>query len=155
MSDTKITVPVPADAAEPVAVPLRTALKAPIMLGVVTLLVALLAALGARSGDTTFQLAAETDFFDLPEITLPSTATVATLVVLLAVCTAASALLVSRGRRTPLWLVGLFAFLAVTAFLTWAAAGDSLTVVGLLGGDRKSTRLNSSHVSESRMPSSA
>ncbi|WGY03241.1 ABC transporter permease [Nocardioides sp. QY071] len=134
MSDTKVTVPVPADAAEPVAVPLRTALKAPIMLGVVTMLVALLLALGARSGDTTFQLAAETDFFDLPEITLPSTATVATLVVLLAVCTAASALLVSRGRRTPLWLVALFAFLAVTAFLTWAAAGDSLTVVGLLGG---------------------
>lgn len=132
---TTAKLPVPIDkSAEPVAVPRRAALKAPIMLGVVTLLVALLVGFGARGGDTTFQLATDTDFFDLPEITLPSTATVWTLVVLLAVCTAASALLASRGRRTPLWLVGLFAFLAMTAFLTWAAAGESLTVIGLLGG---------------------
>ncbi|HWJ11215.1 MAG TPA: ABC transporter permease [Nocardioides sp.] len=132
---TTAKVPVPIDeSAEPVAVPLRTALKAPIMLGVVTVLVALLVVLGARSGDTTFKLAAETDFFDLPEITLPSTGTIVTLVVLLAACTVGSALLARQGRRTPLWLIGLFAFLAVTAFLTWAAAGDSLTVIGLLGG---------------------
>ncbi|GAA3545699.1 ABC transporter permease [Nocardioides daeguensis] len=132
---TTAKVPVPIDkSAEPVAVPRRAALKAPIMLGVVTLLVALLVGLGARAGDTTFQLATDTDFFDLPEITLPSTATVWTLVVLLAACTAASALLASRGRRTPLWLVGLFALLAMTAFLTWAAADESLTVIGLLGG---------------------
>ncbi|WP_436701559.1 ABC transporter permease [Nocardioides sp. BYT-33-1] len=131
---TTAKVPVPVDDTEPTTVPLRTALKAPIMLGVVTLLVALLIAVKARSGKTTFRLAAETDFFDLPEITVPSTATVATVVVLLAACTAASALLVSRGRRTPVWLVALFAVIAMVGFLAWAAAGKSVPVIGLLGG---------------------
>ena len=127
--------PVPVDeSAEPAVVPLRTALKAPILLGVVTMLVALLVAFKARAGKTTFRLAADTDFFDLPEVTLPSTATVATVVILLAAGTAASALLVSRGRRTPLWLIALFAVVAMIGFLAWAAAGKTVPVIGLLGG---------------------
>ena len=35
------------------------------------------------------------------------------------------------------------------------AAGDDVGVVGGFSGDRKSTRLNSSHITPSRMPSSA
>ncbi|GAA3680847.1 ABC transporter permease [Nocardioides ginsengisoli] len=133
MSTTTEKVPVPV-AGEPDVIPLRTAIKAPIMLGIVTLAVALLVALKARSGDTGFRLAVDTDFFNLPEITVPSTATVTTVVVLLAALTAASALLVSRGRRTPLWLIALFAVLAMIGFLAWAAAGQSVPVIGLLGG---------------------
>ncbi len=116
------------------AVTNRGALKAPIVLGVVTVLVALLAAFKGRSGDTTFRLATDSDLFELPEITVPSTAGIATMVVLLAVCTAAAAFSVSRGRRTPTWLVGLFAVLAMTGFLSWAAAGETVPVIGLLGG---------------------
>lgn len=130
---TTIDAPVPA-AAEPTALPLRTLLKAPILLGVVTVAVALLIVLKARSGDTGFRLATDTDFFDLPEITVPSTGTVAAVVALLAVCTAVSAFLVSRGRRTPLWLIAIFSVLAMTGFLAWAAAGQTVPVVGLLGG---------------------
>src|SRR5690606_12536244 len=58
----------------------------------------------------------------------------ATVVVLLAAGTAVSALLVSRGRRTPVWLVALFAVVAMIGFLAWAAAGKSVPVIGLLGG---------------------
>lgn len=116
------------------AVTNRGALKAPIVLGVVTVLVALLAAFKGRSGDTTFRLATDSDLFELPEITVPSTAGIATMVVLLAVCTAAAAFSVSRGRRTPTWLVGLFAVFAMTGFLSWAAAGETVPVIGLLGG---------------------
>ncbi|AIY16618.1 ABC transporter permease [Pimelobacter simplex] len=130
---TTIDVPVPA-AVEPSALPLRTLIKTPIMLGVVTLAIALLIALNARSGDTGFRLATDTDFFELPEVTLPSTATVAVIVALLAACTAVSALLVSRARRTPLWLIAIFSVLAMTGFLAWAAAGKTVPVVGLLGG---------------------
>ncbi|WP_418060042.1 ABC transporter permease [Pimelobacter simplex] len=130
---TTIDAPVPA-AAEPTALPLRTLLKAPILLGVVTVAVALLIVLKARSGDTGFRLATDTDFFDLPEVTVPSTGTVAAVVALLAVCTAVSAFLVSRGRRTPLWLIAIFSVLAMTGFLAWAAAGQTVPVVGLLGG---------------------
>ncbi|THV09066.1 ABC transporter permease [Nocardioides caeni] len=98
------------------------------------MLVALLAAFKARSGDATFRIAADTDFFEVPELVVPSTATLASVVVLLAVGTAASALLVNRGRRTPLWLIGLFAVVAVFGFLAWAAAGETIPVIGLLGG---------------------
>lgn len=116
------------------AVTNRGALKAPIVLGVVTVLVALLAGFKGRSGDTTFRLATDSDLFELPEITVPSTAGIASMVVLLAICTAAAAFFVSRGRRTPIWLVGLFAVLAMTGFLCWAAAGETVPVIGLLGG---------------------
>ena len=39
--------------------------------------------------------------------------------------------------------------------LTSKSIGTGMTVLTVRRGDRKSTRLNSSHVSESRMPSSA
>ncbi|QSR27690.1 ABC transporter permease [Nocardioides aromaticivorans] len=112
----------------------RGALKAPIVLGIVTFLLALLLGFKGAEGDTTFRLATDTDFFELPEVVVPSSAAFATMVVLLAIITAASALLVSRGRRTPLWLVAVFAVLAMTGFLCWAAAGETLPVIGLLGG---------------------
>ncbi len=131
------TTEVPLPSSEPIelrTVATRAALKAPIALGIVTMLVALLVAFKSRDGDTTFRLATDTDLFELPEITVPSTATVATMVALLALCTAASAFLVSRGRRTPLWLVAVFSVLAMTGFLAWAAAGASVPMIGLLGG---------------------
>lgn len=131
---TPVKVPVPIDDDIPVAAGMRGALKAPIVLGVVTMLVSLLVALKSREGDTTFRLASDTDLFEIPEITVPSTPSVTTIVILLALCTVASAFLVSRGRRTPLWLVGLFSVLAMTGFLCWAAAGAAVPVIGLLGG---------------------
>lgn len=131
---TPVKVPVPIDDDIPVATGMRGALKAPIVLGVVTMLVSLLVAFKSRQGDTTFRLATDTDLFELPEITVPSTPSVTTIVILLALCTVGSAFLVSRGRRTPLWLVALFSVLAMTGFLCWAAAGAAVPVIGLLGG---------------------
>lgn len=127
-------VPVPVTDDDIVVTAVRGATKVPIALGVITMLVSLLVALNSREGDTTFRLAAETDLFELPEITVPSTPSVTVMVILLALCTVASAFLVSRGRRTPLWLVGLFSVLAMTGFLCWAAAGEAVPVIGLLGG---------------------
>lgn len=108
--------------------------KAPIVLGVFAVLVGLLALFKARSGDTTFRLASDTDFFDLPEITVGSTATVWSMTLLLVVLTGFSAFLVRSGRRTPLWLVSIFSVLAMIGFLAWAAAGEAVPVIGLLGG---------------------
>lgn len=110
------------------------AAKAPIVLGAVTMVIALLAAFKARGGDATFRIAESTDLFEVPELVVPSTATLATVVVVLAVMTAVSGLLAGRGRRTPLWLVSLFAVVAMFGFLSWAAAGETIPVVGLLGG---------------------
>jgi ABC-type uncharacterized transport system permease subunit len=41
---------------------------------------------------------------------------------------------VYRGRRVGLWLIVVFAFLFLVAFLTWASAGHTIPVAGLLIG---------------------
>lgn len=136
------TTSTPNAAGEPAEVPAgvaRTlptpgAWKAPIALAIVAVAELLLVLFKAREGDTTFRLAAETDFFDLPEITVSSTATLWTVVVLLVAIAAGSAFLVSRGSRTPLWLISAYAVLALIGFLAWAAAGAALPVIGLLAG---------------------
>ena len=59
-------------------------------------------------------------------------------------------------RRTVFYLTFAALTLIVAGFLIWKLSGLILPiVVGALLADRKSTRLNSSHSGESRMPSSA
>ena len=42
--------------------------------------------------------------------------------------------LYTQKKKTPVWLVVVFALAWMTGFLTWAAAGGTVPVVGLLGG---------------------
>lgn len=108
--------------------------KATIVFGVLTVGLLLIVTLAAESGDTTFRLATGSDFVELPAVTVPVTATAWILVVVCALCTAASARLLLANRNTPLWLVVVFAVSWMVGFLTWAAAGGTIPVVGLLGG---------------------
>jgi simple sugar transport system permease protein len=108
--------------------------KAPTMFGILTVGLALIVAFAAQDGDTSFRLAAPDDFVELPTVTVPSTATAWFLVVVCALVTAASVALFMRKQNTTVWLVVLFAFAWVTGFLTWAAADNTVPVVGLLGG---------------------
>jgi simple sugar transport system permease protein len=132
MTDTHVTVPVSVTETRTLAP--GTLWKPVIVLGVLTVLVALLPLLGARSGDATFALATGTDFTQLPALQLPSTGTAWVAVVVLALLAGASASYAVRGRRTPVWLTAIFAVVALMGFLVWAAAGGSIPVVGLLGG---------------------
>ncbi len=111
-----------------------TSWKAPIAFGIFTLLALALAVFAPRPGETTYRLSSPTDAIQLPELTVPTMPALWTVVVLLAVITAYSAWLVSSKRRVPLWLVVVFAILAVFGFLTWAGAGESLPMIGLLFG---------------------
>lgn len=108
--------------------------KAPILFGVLTVGLLLIVALAPQSGDSTFRLATSTDFMELPAVTVPSTATTWLLVVVCALCTAASILLFLKERTTRLWLVVVFAIAWLVGFLSWAAAGSTIPVVGLLAG---------------------
>jgi len=108
--------------------------KAPFLFGVLTVGLLLIVALAAESGDTTFRLATGSDFVELPAVTVPSTATTWLLVAVCALCTAASIGLFLQERNTPLWLVVVFAVGWMVGFLTWAAAGGTIPVVGLLAG---------------------
>ncbi|QII02522.1 ABC transporter permease [Rhodococcoides fascians A21d2] len=108
--------------------------KVPSILGVVTLLALVLFVVKKGSGTSTFALASEGDFFALPAVGVPSYGTGLIVVVLLAVITGYAALLASRYRSTPLWLLAVFAVLFVFGFLAWAADGETIPVPGLLIG---------------------
>jgi ABC-type uncharacterized transport system permease subunit len=108
--------------------------KAPIALGIFAIICVLLFWVFGRSGDTSFRLSSQGDFFQLPALLLPTRATGIVIPIILVVIAAVATWLVSRARKVPLWLVVVFALLAVVAFLTWAAAGKAIPIAGLLGG---------------------
>lgn len=108
--------------------------KAPVLLSVLALGLLLIIAIWPESGDTTFRLAVPSDFAQLPTVTVPSTPTAWIMVVACALCAAWSIVLYRRRRRTPMWLVILYSVAWMVGFLTWAAAGGTVPVVGLLSG---------------------
>ena len=108
--------------------------KTSLLFGVVTLALATAVLVSPQPGDTTFRLASSRDLFQLPEIAVPATGTAWAMIVLLAACTAEAVRRYLTERRTPLWLSVLFAVLAMVGFLSWAAAGGTIPMVGLLGG---------------------
>lgn len=108
--------------------------KAPVVFGFLTVGLLLIVWLSAEKGDTTFRLATAADFVTLPALTVPSSLTAWLLVVVCALCLVTSIVRFRQGRNTPLWLVVIFAVAWMTAFLTWAATGATIPVVGLLAG---------------------
>jgi general nucleoside transport system permease protein len=108
--------------------------KVPGILGVVTLLALVLFVFRVKSGTTTFALASENDFFALPAVEVPTGGTGIAVFVVLALITAYATWNAVQRTRTPLWLLAVYAVLFVLGFLTWAAAGATVPVPGLLIG---------------------
>jgi hypothetical protein len=108
--------------------------KAPVALGIFAVLYGLLLILAPRGGETTFRLSTEADVIQLPALVVPVAATTWLCLVLVVVLAALSAYFVRRWGRSPLWIVIVAIIAFVVGFLTWAAAGESITVVGLLAG---------------------
>jgi len=108
--------------------------KAPIALLVFTALYGLLLVLAPREGVTTFRLSTDADLIQLPDVVVPVTSTAWICFVLLALLTIAAAYFVRAGGRTPLWISIVYVVIGVFGFLTWAAAGATIPVSGLLAG---------------------
>ncbi len=108
--------------------------KPPIALGIFSILALVLFGVGARTGITTFRLSTDTDVIQLPPIEANVAVVTTVGVVLLFAMTVISAVLSIRARKTPLWLLVIFALVFVVAFLTWAAAGAAIPIPGLLVG---------------------
>ncbi|MFD5866099.1 ABC transporter permease [Agromyces sp. NPDC127015] len=109
--------------------------KAPIAYGIFTLLTLALAVFAPRDGDTNYRLiASDKDAIKVADISVPAMPALWTVVVLLAVITAVSVWLVASKRRVPLWLTVVYAVLFLFGFLTWAGAGATLPMIGLLYG---------------------
>nr|WP_156891465.1 ABC transporter permease [Agromyces subbeticus] len=111
-----------------------TSWKAPIAFGIFTLIALGLAVFAPRAGDTTYRWSQESDVIQVPDLVVPAQQALWAVVALLAVATLSSILRVRSKRRIPLWLVVVFAILFMFGFLTWAGAGSSLPMIGLLFG---------------------
>ena len=133
MSTTTAPVPSPSADEAPTVIKVVSA-KTVIVLGLVVLALVLLQLLGTQEGSTTFRFATATDFFAIPNASVPTTTTVWVLIAVLAALAAESVRRYVARRRTPGWLIALFALIAMTSFLTWAGAGSTLPVVGLFSG---------------------
>ena len=108
--------------------------KAPIAFAIFTAVAAVLFVGFSRDGDSTFRLSTATDFFALPDAVLPATGTGIVLTVVLALLTAYAVVRAVRAVKVPIWLVAVFGVLFLLAFLTWASAGQTIPVPGLLLG---------------------
>lgn len=118
---------------EPRAITVRSR-KAPVILGLLTVALGLAVGFGSQAGETSFRLASRNDFFELPTIIVPAEASALVAVALMALLTAESVRRYLARTPTPLWLIVLYAVIAMLGFLSWAAAGGTIPVVGLLGG---------------------
>lgn len=135
-----VTAPQPAEsgglAPDPAVTPTKSAgaKKLPIILGVMTAFLAVILLRSAHSGETTFQLSAETDFARLPDITVPSMVTAWVMVLVCAALAAEAVRRLLAHVRQPAWLPIAFAVAWMVGFLSWAAADGRIRVVSLLGG---------------------
>jgi ABC-type uncharacterized transport system permease subunit len=108
--------------------------KSPIALGIFAVLSLVFFGAIGRDGTSSFRLSTDSDFFQLPMLALPTRATGIVVSIVLVLLAAYATWVVYRGRRVGLWLIVVFAFLFLVAFLTWASAGHTIPVAGLLIG---------------------
>jgi simple sugar transport system permease protein len=110
--------------------------KTPIVLGIVSVVAAVLFLGFPREGDSPFVLATDGDWFALPTLVLPAVPTTIVVTILLFGLAGFSIYRALRKQATPLWVAIVFAVLALSSFLIWASAGAArgITVSGLLVG---------------------
>jgi simple sugar transport system permease protein len=111
-----------------------TSWRTPIALGIFTLISLAFILIPTDATQSTFRISTLNDVIQLPDIVLPVLPTVIAGVLVLALFTAYSAWVVSRERKVPLWVPILFAIVFMLAFLTWAGAGSTIPIPGLLAG---------------------
>lgn len=102
------------------------------VLGVIALLFFGLLADGGRT--STFGLSTRRDAIQLDPVGVPSQLVAILLAVGCLLAAGYAFWLTSMARRTPLWLPITFGLLWVMSFLTWAVAGATISLTGLLQG---------------------
>lgn len=109
--------------------------KVPIVLGIFAILAIFFFVVLGRDGSVTFTFtASHADSAKLPQIVLPVRATGIVVSIIAVLMAIGSALWVRQYRKTPLWYIALFSIILLIGFLTWATAGNTLPITGLLAG---------------------
>ncbi|WP_291047979.1 ABC transporter permease [Herbiconiux sp.] len=116
------------------AVVLVKSWKAPIAFGIFALVSIILFVVFGRDGDSTFRLSTDVDLIQLPAVVLPTRPTGVVVAVLLVLLAVYSAWLVASSRKVRLWVMAVFAVIFLIGFLTWASAGQTIPIPGLLIG---------------------
>jgi len=108
--------------------------KPPIALSIFALAGLVMFVIFGREGITIFKLSTDSDLIQLPPIEANVPLVNSVIAVLLFLIAALSAVWAYQAKKTPLWLLSLFAVLFLAGFLTWAAAGATIPIPGLLVG---------------------
>ncbi|MGH1547798.1 ABC transporter permease [Leifsonia poae] len=109
--------------------------KAPIALAVFVVISLVLFFGFARHGQSTFRFSETSDVVKIANLTVDTFVTTTIVTILLIALTALSAYYSYRARKTPIWLVIVFALLFMFGFLAWAGSGElPVPVTGLLLG---------------------
>ncbi len=109
--------------------------KAPIALAVFVVISLVLFFGFQRHGQSTFRFSEASDVVKIANLTVDTFVTTTIVTILLIVLTALSAYYSYRARKTPIWLVIVFALFFMFGFLAWAGAGElPVPVTGLLLG---------------------
>ena len=109
-------------------------IKPPIALGIFSLAALVMFVIFGREGITVFKLSTDSDLIQLPPIQANVPVVCGVITIMLFLISALSAVLSYQAKKTPLWLISLFAVLFLAGFLTWAAAGATIPIPGLLVG---------------------
>jgi ABC-type uncharacterized transport system permease subunit len=134
VSTTAALIPPPHTAGPVVATVTVVSRKTLVIFAGLTAALGVILATSGETGDTTFRLATDTDFFALPEVTVPSLPGAWVLAGVCALLTAESLRRYLAKLPTPGLALIAFAVAWVAGFLTWAASDGSVPVVGLLAG---------------------
>ncbi|MEY3614652.1 MAG: hypothetical protein RL752_560, partial [Actinomycetota bacterium] len=111
----------------------RVGFKAPIVMGVIGLIVLYFFGLTGRSGLTTFELTRKEDAVQLPAFEIASQQLGVISGVLMLLVALVSLVLALRNKQTPIWLASIYGFVGVTALLGWLAADNTVPVVFIAG----------------------
>ncbi len=111
----------------------RVGFKAPIVMGVIGLIVLYFFGLTGRSGLTTFELTRKEDAVQLPAFEIASQQLGVISGVLMLLVALVSLVLALRNKQTPIWLASIHGFVGVTALLGWLAADNTVPVVFIAG----------------------
>ena len=108
--------------------------KAPISFAIFAALAVVLFWVLGRDAVSNFRLSTDTDVIQLDSVDLPTQLTGVVISLALILITAYSFWLSVGKRPTPIWVVTVYGVLFMVGFLTWAGAGESILVPGLLLG---------------------
>lgn len=108
--------------------------KTPVILAVLDVVLAVVLLAASRAGTTTFRVSTTSDLFQIPDIAVPGAGAAWVLLAVCVVLTAESLRRRLTHRRTPRWVAGVFALAWILGFLSWAAVGSRVPVVGLFAG---------------------